>query len=130
AVAGSAIFNNLSIDKAAIGYFLSASSAGMLSTSSSSFDISAGAAAKLAYITQPSDAIAGSFTANPVQNINSIAPAVQVALQDAFGNTLTTDNASTIIMSISNNPGVSTLTSSVSLTGTVAAGIATFTDLE
>src|SRR5437899_1710308 len=73
-------------------------------------------AAKLAFIVQPSNAAAGA----------GIAPAVQVAVQDAQGNTVTTATTS-ITVAIGTNPASGTLSG----TTTVAAvsGVATFSDL-
>ncbi|HEX8453305.1 MAG TPA: Ig-like domain-containing protein [Longimicrobium sp.] len=75
-----------------------------------------GAAAKLGFVQQPSNTVAGA----------SITPAVTVAIQDANGNTVTTatDN---VTIAIGNNPASGTLSG----TATVAAvnGIATFSDL-
>ena len=75
-----------------------------------------GPAAKLAYIVQPSNAVAGAASA----------PAVQVAVQDAQGNTVTTATTS-ITVAIGTNPASGTLAG----TTTVAAvnGIATFANL-
>src|SRR5881296_2023145 len=75
-----------------------------------------GAAAKLAFIVQPSNALAG----------GAITPAMQVAVQDAQGNTVTTATT-TITVAIGTNPASGTLAG----TKTVAAvnGVATFSTL-
>ncbi len=75
-----------------------------------------GAAAKLAFIGSPSTAVAGGV----------ITPAVQVAIQDAQGNTVTTATTS-ITVAIGTNPASGTLSG----TTTVAAvsGVATFSNL-
>ncbi|WP_324987892.1 S8 family serine peptidase [Hyalangium sp.] len=114
-VAGVATFSTLSLDKAATGYTLAASSTGLTGATSDGFAITAGAAASLAYLTQPSNTGAGV----------SIAPAVQVALLDAFGNaTASTDD---VTVALGNNPGGGPLGG----TTRVAAvnGVATFSDL-
>src|SRR5207302_431878 len=75
-----------------------------------------GPAAKVVFTVQPSNAVAGA--------VNT--PAVQVAVQDAQGNTVTTATAS-ITLAIGTNPASGTLAG----TTTVAAvsGVATFSTL-
>src|SRR5207248_326883 len=73
---GVASFANLSLDKAAAGYTLAASSTGLAGATSAAFNVTPGAPAQLAFATQPSIAQTGS----------PISPAVQVAIRDAFGN--------------------------------------------
>ena len=72
-----------------------------------------GAPAKLSFVVQPSSAIAGA----------SISPAVQVAIQDASGNTVASSTAAVTLV-LGPNPGGSTL--SGTSTANAAAGIATF----
>src|SRR6185295_11422343 len=71
---------------------------------------------RVAFVVQPANANAGA----------SIAPAVQVAVQDAFNNTVTSSSAS-VTVAIGSNPGGGTLSG----TTTVAAvnGVATFSNL-
>src|SRR5213075_1168238 len=83
AVGGAASFGNLSIDKVGTGYTLVASSAGLTSATSAAFDITAGPASRLAFTVQPSTTVAGA----------AITPSVQVAIQDALGNTVTSSSA-------------------------------------
>src|SRR5205809_1215681 len=92
------------------------SPAGRPSATSSAFNISAGAAAKLVFTVQPSNTAAGA----------AITPAVQVTVQDAQGNTVTTATTS-ITVAIGTNPASGTLGG----TKTVAAanGVATFANL-
>ena len=71
-----------------------------------------GAAKKLAFNVQPSNAVAGA----------SNNPAITVQIQDQFGN-LTNTNASTITLAIGTNPGGGTLTGT---SATAVAGVATF----
>src|SRR5439155_21379066 len=71
-VNGVATFSNLSIDRAGSSYTLSATSAGLTGTVSSGFDISPGAATRLAFTTQPTNTLAGA----------SISPSVQVTVLD------------------------------------------------
>ncbi|HEX6189964.1 MAG TPA: putative Ig domain-containing protein [Pyrinomonadaceae bacterium] len=71
---------------------------------------------RLAFIVQPTDT-----------NIpNAISPAVKVAVQDFFGNTLN-NAADSVTIALANNPGGSTL--SGSLTRNAVNGVATFDDL-
>src|SRR5207237_769267 len=116
AVAGVASFSDLSIDKTGTGYTLTAASAPLTGATSTAFNINPGAASKLAFTVQPASATAGV----------SISPAVQVAVQDAFGNTITSSTAS-ITVAIGTNPGGGTLSG----TATVAAvsGVASFSTL-
>jgi len=112
---GVAVFADLSINQAATGFTLTASAAGLASSTSPAFDISAGAASALAFSVQPSDTRAG---------VN-ITPAVKVAIQDALGNVVSTN--ANVTVALGNNPGSGTLSG----TTTVAAvnGVATFADL-
>src|SRR5207244_7904422 len=98
AVSGVATLSHLSIDKAGTGYTLTASATGLTGATSSVFNISVGAAAKLAFTVQPSNTAAGA----------AITPAVQVAVQDAQGNTVTTATTS-ITLAIGTNPARGTL---------------------
>jgi len=93
AVNGVATFSTLSLNLAGTGYTLTATATGLTSATSSAFNISAGEAAKLVLTVQPSTAAAGA----------GIAPAVQVAVQDAQGNTVTTATTS-ITVAIGTNP--------------------------
>src|SRR5437588_726109 len=79
AVNGVAAFANLSMNTPGTGYTLTASATGLTGATSSAFNIAVGAAAKLVFSVQPSNAAAGA----------AITPAVQVAIQDAQGNTVT-----------------------------------------
>jgi hypothetical protein len=115
-VNGVVTFSDLSLDKAGIGYTLDVSSAGFTGATSTAFNVSAGTPARVSITTQPSDATAGT----------AIAPAVTIALEDAFGNRATTaTNAVTVALGA--NPGGATLSG----TTTVSAvnGAATFSDL-
>lgn len=86
AVNGVATFGGLSIDKAAIGYEITASAGGLASVSTNAFNVSAAVAAKLAFTTPPSNAQAGV----------AMSPAVVVQIQDAFGNPVPATNSVTI----------------------------------
>ncbi len=113
AVAGVARFDALSLRRAGTGYTLTASSQGLTSATSLAFDVTPGAAAALAFTTQPSTIVTGV----------AFNPAVAVAVRDAFGNTVTSSTA-TLGLALANNP------SGASLTGTLSVnavnGVATF----
>jgi len=116
AVNGEAIFGGLSINKAASGYTLVASSGSLTTATSATFTITPAAAAKVIFTGQPNDGTAGV----------ALAPAVAVAIQDAFGNSVpSATNAVTV--GIGTNPNDGTLAG----TKTVNAsnGAASFPDL-
>lgn len=115
AVGGVATFNNLNIDKAGTGYTLVASSGALTSATSTSFNITAGAAAKLAFVQQPSNTTSGA----------AIAPAMTVQVQDAAGNLV--NSAASVTLAIGTNPGGGTL--SGTLTAAAAGGVAAFNNL-
>jgi outer membrane protein assembly factor BamB len=73
-----------------------------------------GPAAKLAFVTGPSNTVAG----------NPITPAVTVAVEDASGNIETSDNATQVSLAIGTNPAGGNLSGGSAVT--VASGIATF----
>ncbi|MBZ4420766.1 hypothetical protein [Myxococcus sp. RHSTA-1-4] len=75
---GVATFANLSINVAAQGYTLRATSGLLESATSGTFDIAPAAAAALAFTAQPANGTAGA----------ALAPAVEVTIRDAFGNTV------------------------------------------
>ena len=83
AAGGVATFGNLSIDQAG-SYSLTASAAGVGGTATSnSFNVTAGTAAQLAFTTQPANTPGANTMAN-----------VKVAVEDQYGNTVTTDSSS------------------------------------
>jgi len=112
AVNGVATFVGLSIDRAASGYSLAASSAGLVGATSRVFDVRAGDPAALAFVVQPSSAVAGS----------PIAPAIEVEVQDALGNRVPTASLP-VTLALGNNPGGDTLSGArvVNALGGVAA---------
>lgn len=112
AVNGIATFNNLSINTAG-AFTLKVNDGTLTQATSNSFNITA-AATKLGFIQQPSNTTAG----------NTISPAVTVAVQDASGATVTTDNSNVTIALYS---GTGTLTGT--LTAQAVNGIATFNNL-
>lgn len=113
---GVASFPGLSIDKAGIGYTLTASSAGLSPVTSAPFNVSAGAAVQLAFVTQPSNTVAGA----------AIAPSVRIAVEDAYGNVVTASVAA-LTVAIAANPGGGTLAGT--LTQNAVSGVATFPNL-
>src|SRR6266516_3302710 len=116
AASGVATFSTLSLNMVGTGYTLTAAATGLTGATSGAFNIGVGAAAKLVFTIQPSNAAAGA----------AITPAVQVTVQDAQGNTVTTATTS-ITLAIGTNPASGTLAG----TKTVAAasGVATFSTL-
>ncbi|HEX8692646.1 MAG TPA: Ig-like domain-containing protein, partial [Longimicrobium sp.] len=116
AVNGIANFADLGIDKVGSGYTLTAAASGLTGATSSAFDVTAGAAAKLVFAQQPTNTTAGA----------AIAPAVTVEVQDALGNVVS-GATNSITLAIGTNPSGGTLSG----TATVAAvnGVATFSDL-
>jgi hypothetical protein len=115
-VAGIATFAGLSIDTPGSGYTLVASSGTLSVATSDPFDISAGAAMRLAFTQQPSTAGAGTV----------ISPAVTVGVQDASGNTVTSYSAP-VAVALGTNPAGGTLSGVVAVAP--IDGVATFTDL-
>ncbi len=113
---GVATFSDLSINKAATGYVLAASATGLTSVASSAFAIVPGAAAKLAFTVQPVSTTAGT----------TMTPAIQVTVQDASGNTVTSATIQ-VTVAIGTNPPGGTLTGT--LTQSAVNGVATFSDL-
>jgi hypothetical protein len=110
AVGGVATFAGLTLDKVGVGYTFSATSSGLPAETSAAFDVTAGAAARLAFVVQPLSALAGA----------PLAASVQVL--DALGNPVPASTAS-VALAIGNNPGGSTLSgaSTVAAVGGVAA---------
>jgi hypothetical protein len=116
AVGGVATFSTLTVDKAAAGYTLAASAAGLATATSGTFTVSPAAASQLAFVQQPTGAAAGAV----------IAPPVTVAVQDAFGNTVISSSAS-VTLALGTNPSGATLGGT--LTQAAVAGVATFANL-
>jgi hypothetical protein len=116
AASGVALFPDLTLNRVGTGYTLVASSPGLSSATSNPFDIAAGAAARLVFAVQPGSANVGA----------SLFPAVQVAVQDASGNTVTTSAAS-IALALANNPSGATLSGAAP--AAALSGVATFASL-
>jgi hypothetical protein len=107
-VGGIATFSNAIIDKAGNGYQLRACISGACSTfvNSASFDVSAGAAARLEFTTQPDHAIRN----GPLPN-----GPVNITVFDAVGN-IVTSGAPNVTITIGANPGGATLSGTTVLT--------------
>ena len=116
AVAGVATFADLSVARAAAGYTLSASSAGLQSATSAPFNVAAAVAAKLAFVEPPMDSEAGSF----------ITPDVTVEARDAFDN-VATSFAGEVVVALGQNPAAGVLLGT--LTQPASRGVAVFSDL-
>jgi sugar lactone lactonase YvrE len=118
AVKGVANFRNLWINKSGTGYTLGAtdSTLGAGMATSRSFNVIPAAARKLVFTTQPSSTRTGT----------AISPVVQVSVEDAYGNVVTS-NSSRVTVALGANPGKGKLSGS----RTVAAirGVATFRNL-
>jgi hypothetical protein len=115
-VAGLATFADLRIDVAGTGYRLSAVTAGVDPVASTTFNVQPGAPVKLRYI---------SSTPNPREG-RVINPPVQVAVSDAFDNTVPVAGIS-VTIALGQNPVNATLSGTL-IRGTTA-GVATFNDL-
>ena len=113
---GDATFAGCDIDVAGTGYRLLASAAGATSGESNLFNVTAGAANKLFFITQPTRGTpGGGFATQPV-----------VEIQDSLGNRVTGDSTTDVTLAITTNPGSGTLTCSGGLTKEAVSGLATF----
>ena len=114
AVAGVATFSNLSVNNVGTGYTLTASATGLTGAASSTFNVTVGAAAKLAFTTQPVNVAAGASIT------------VAVSVEDALGTVVTTAT-NQITIAIGTNPSGGTLSGTTSVTA--VAGVATFSNL-
>ncbi len=117
ATAGVATFSNLSIDKVGNGYELVASGGDFAPITSALFDIASGSGNRLVITSQPSDQVVG----------GNISPAIQVTVQDAAGNTVTSATTA-ITLVIGENPGNASLSPSPARVNAVS-GVATFSDV-
>src|SRR3954447_2121850 len=114
AIAGEASFSGCMIDKIGTGYTLKATDGSLTLATSTTFNVTVGPAAKLGFTQQVAGAKAGiAFTTQP-----------KVAVQDAGGNTVTTDT-SNVTLAIGTNPGEGTLTCTTNPLAAVA-GVASF----
>src|SRR5437870_442561 len=116
AIGGVATFYDLSLNKTATGYTLTASGSGFAPVTSAPFDITPGAATQLAFTAQPTNTVAGAI----------ISPAVQVTALDPAGNPVPGFTGS-VSVAFGNNPGGSTLSGTTTVTAVTA--VASFGDL-
>ncbi|MGH9261595.1 MAG: S8 family serine peptidase, partial [Acidimicrobiales bacterium] len=117
AVNGIATFPTLSIDSVGTGYQLRATSGILTVATSNALNITAGAAARLAFGQQPTSTTAGA----------SITPAVTVKILDAVGNLVLVNSSVTVaILSGTGTPGALL---DGNLTVSASGGIATFASL-
>ena len=117
AASGVASFANLAVNQVGTSYTLTAVATGLTDAVSASFAISVGTtAARLVFTVEPSNAVAGA----------TIAPVIQVAVQDASGNTVTTDSTTSVAVSLT-TPGGAVL--SGTSPQVAASGVASFANL-
>jgi len=112
AVAGVATFS-LNVDRVGSGYSLHASDASLTPDDSSTFAITPGAAAKLAFTSQP-----------PASSTAGVNFGASVTVQDSAGNTVTGDGSA---VSLSLTCGCATLDGATAVV--VSSGVATFSSL-
>lgn len=117
AVAGVATFAGLSVDSTGSGYTLTATASGATGVTSSSFNVSAAPASKLAFTTEP-----------PASGAAGTGFGVVVTARDSLGNTATafTGNVAVAVTSGTGKPGAALRGST---TVAAAAGVATFAGL-
>ena len=90
---------------------------GVTAATSNNVAVSPNAAAQLVFLVQPTNT-GGTMSLNP---------AVKVAVEDGFGNVLTSDNTDQVTLALGTNPSGATL--SGTLMQTVSNGVATFNNL-
>ena len=117
-VNGLATFANLTINRSGTGYTLVASATGLTGATSATFNVTAGTATRVGFITEPCP--------TPCALGSALAPSPRVAIQDALGNTVTTSTA-TVAVSLLGGQGGPTLGGTTSVAA--VAGIATFSTL-
>lgn len=116
AVNGVATFTDLSIRVAGLNYSLMATSPGLTSCLTNSFDVTPGAAAQLVFIQQPVGGGLGSYFST------------EVAILDAHGN-LVTDSTAEVTLNITPGSGVPGAVLSGATTQRAKDGVATFSYL-
>ncbi len=111
---GFATFSNLWLNKAAGGYTLSVSGAGLAPATTTAIAVTPAAAAQLVFIDGPETVS------------RNTAFVVQAAISDAYGNVVTTA-ANSVTVSVAKNPGGSTLGGTTTMTA--VNGYVTFSNL-
>src|SRR6184192_3466872 len=114
---GVAIFYALSLDKSGTAYTLTATASGLSAATSAPFDITPGAATHLVFTVQPANTTAGA----------TLTPAVQVAAQDAAGNTVPSFTGSVTLALGGTNPAGGVLAGTTTVA--VVNGVASFATL-
>src|SRR5438094_244463 len=117
AVSGVATFGDLSINTSGSGYTLTATATGLTGATSTPFGITPGAATHLVFTVQPANATAGT----------TLTPAVQVAAQDAAGNTVPSFSGSVTVALGGTNPAGGTLAGTTTVPA--VSGVASFGNL-
>jgi hypothetical protein len=112
-VNGVASFGTLYINASGTGYTVTATTSGVPAAASIPFDIVPGPASRLAFTVQPTTTGAGA----------AITPAVQVSVQDAFGNLVPSFTAP-VTVALGANPAGGTLSGSTTVSA--VNGVATF----
>jgi hypothetical protein len=102
-----------SINKTGTGYTLTATSSGLTSVTSSSFNITPGTAAKLVVTTQP-----------PASSTAGVKFTTGVSVEDALGNVVTSSSAP-VALAIGTNPNAGTLSCTTNPVN-ASSGVATF----
>lgn len=118
AVNGVATFDDLTIDRQGAGYTLTATSGSLSPATSNGFTVSPRPPSKLTFVVQPTNATVGA----------AIAPAIQVAVQDAVGATVTGSTANVTIV-LTSGTGTSGAVLGGTMTRAAVNGVATFDDL-
>jgi NADH/NAD ratio-sensing transcriptional regulator Rex len=116
AVNGVATFTGVTVDTAGILTITATDTADTLTATSGSFTVVPAAASTLVFVQEPTGTAAGT----------SISPGILVAVEDRFGNIITTDT-SNITIAANNQAGTSVLHGT--LTETAVNGVATFTGI-
>jgi len=114
-VNGVATFTGLTIDTAG-SYTLAAADGSIVPTTSSSFTVSPAAPNQLAFTNEPPNTTSG----------NAISPAVTVAVEDQYGNMVTSDSTSAVTVSLNTGTFAD---GSTTETAAVVDGVATFAGL-
>jgi hypothetical protein len=116
AASGVATFSDLSINRSANGYKLTASSTGLTSAVSATFNVNPGAAVQLAFTQQPGGGTGGvAWATQP-----------KVAIQDALGNTVTSSSASVTLAITAGTGTPGALLTCTANPKAAASGVASF----